>query len=329
MDVKELLKKNDSLRKLIKGIKIRKDFRRDAKDFCSNYMEAKCGVPQLEYNTLLIVHSLEKGLSSKELRPFGKKKVLELIRVMSKFPENYTQKPNTPYIMGISILKRWKDTFDENAWEQDEVYNKVDDFLSITSHYDIVDVGSFKYTKAEALKYYGFDFLDAIKTRHSVREFSKINIKEEDIQYCVKAAIAAPSACNRQMCKVYRIANPQKIAALSDVIMGLGGFEREGVNFFVFTYDIAAFSFYGERNQGYFNTGLFAMNFANALHFKGIGSCFLQWGNTSKEDEIIREKLNIPESERIVVVLAAGYYKDETMSPCSYRKTVDEVYRVL
>ena len=33
MDVKELLKKNDSLRKLIKGIKIRKDFRRDAKDF--------------------------------------------------------------------------------------------------------------------------------------------------------------------------------------------------------------------------------------------------------------------------------------------------------
>lgn len=329
MDIKELLKKNDSLRKLIKGIKIRKDFRRDAKDFCSNYMEAKCGVPQLEYNILLIVHSLEKGLSSKELRPFGKKKVLELIQVMGKFPEGYSQKPNTPYIMGVSILRRWKDTFDENAWEKDEAYNKVEHFLSITSHYDTVAVGSFKYTKAEASKYEGFDYLDAVKTRHSVREFSKINIKEEDIKYCIEAAIASPSACNRQMCKVYQISNPQKIAALSEVIMGLGGFEREGVNYFVFTYDIAAFSFYGERNQGYFNTGLFAMNFANALHFKGIGSCFLQWGNTAQEDEIIRAKLNIPESERIVVVLAAGYYTDETISPCSYRKTVDEVYKVL
>lgn len=329
MSIKELLKKNDTLRKYVKGIKIKKDFKRDARDFCDHYMEARSDVPQLEYNVLLIVHSLEKGLSSKSLRPFGKKKVEELIQVMKKFPQSYIDNPNTAYVMGISIIKKWKSTFDENKWEKDAVYAKVEDFLTAVPECDVVEVGSFKYTKELATKYAGFDYLDAVKTRHSVREFSHKVISNDDVKYCVEAAMASPSACNRQMCKVYQIDDPKKIATLAKVIMGLGGFEKEGVNYFVFTYDIAAFSFYGERNQGYFNTGLFAMNFANALHFKGIGSCFLQWGNTAQEDEMIRKELDIPKSERIVVVLAAGYYADETISPCSHRKTVDEVYQVI
>lgn len=85
--------------------KNKKDFKRDAKDFCGNYMEAKSEIPQLEYSILLIVHSLEKGLSSKKLRPFGNEKVKELIQVMNKFPINYIENPNTPFIMGVSILK--------------------------------------------------------------------------------------------------------------------------------------------------------------------------------------------------------------------------------
>ena len=65
MNLKEILKKNDRLRRFVKCVKIKKDFKRDAKDFCGNYMEAKSEITQLEYSILLIVHSLEKGLSSK------------------------------------------------------------------------------------------------------------------------------------------------------------------------------------------------------------------------------------------------------------------------
>lgn len=329
MSIKETLKKSDFVRKVVKGIKIKKDFRRDANDFCAHYMEARVDIPQLEYNTLMIVHSLEKGLCSKALRPFGKNKVVELIQVMERFPTVYTREPKTPYNSGVSILQKWKDAFDINDWEKDAAYRKVESFLKEERSSVSVNVGAFKYTKDEALKYDGFDYLDAIKTRHSVREFSHKKIIEEDVKYCIEAAIASPSACNRQMCKVYQIEDSDKISTLAEVIMGLGGFDKDGVNYFVFTYDIAAFSFYGERNQGYFNTGLFAMNFANALHFKGIGSCFLQWGNTAQEDEMVRKKLGISKSERIVVVLAAGYYADETISPCSCRKDVNEVYQIL
>lgn len=88
-------------------------------------------------------------------------------------------------------------------------------------------VGSFRYTSKEALKYNNIDYLNAIKSRHSVREFSDKKISKDDIKYCVEAAIASPSACNRQMCKVYQVSSHENIELLSNVIMGLGGFEKK------------------------------------------------------------------------------------------------------
>ena len=193
----------------------------------------------------------------------------------------------------------------------------------------LIDVGVMNYSKTTAEIFKGFNYTEAIKTRHSVRSFSNQKIKDEDIIDCLQASLHTPSACNRQMCKIYQIADKHKKEKLSDVIMGLSGFEKDGVTYFVFTYDISAFSFYGERNQGYFNTGLFAMNFVNALHFKGIGSCFLQWANNSKDDLYIRKVLGIPPNEKIVVILAAGYYQEECIIPKSYRKSVQEIFKVL
>ena len=180
MNLKEILKKNDRLRRFVKCVKIKKDFKRDAKDFCGNYMEAKSEIPQLEYSILLIVHSLEKGLSSKKLRPFGNEKVKELIQVMNKFPINYIENPNTPFIMGVSILKKWKQVFDENRWEENESYKNVKKFLKHLESYDMYPVGSFRYTSKEALKYNNIDYLNAIKSRHSVREFSDKKISKEE-----------------------------------------------------------------------------------------------------------------------------------------------------
>ena len=53
----------------------------------------------------------------------------------------------------------------------------------------------------------------------------------------------------------------------------------------------------GERNQGWFNAGLVAMNFVNALHSLGIGSCFVQFGNSNQEEKDLKKLLNINKSE--------------------------------
>ena len=131
------------------------------------------------------------------------------------------------------------------------------------------------------------------------------------------------------MCKVYQVKKQDVKELLNKTILGVGGFNREAMTYFVITYDIAAFDFFGERNQGYMNAGLVAMNFVNGLHFKGIGSCFMQWANKRSEDVKVRKALGLSDSEKIAIVLGAGYYKDTYIIPCSCRKSIDEVFKVV
>ena len=49
------------------------------------------------------------------------------------------------------------------------------------------------------------DLLEAIKSRRSVRGFSKIPVTEEQIQEIIEAGIWAPSACNRQGWRFIRL----------------------------------------------------------------------------------------------------------------------------
>ena len=68
------------------------------------------------------------------------------------------------------------------------------------------------------------------------------------------------------------------------------------------------------------------MNFVNGLHANGIGTCCLQWSNNHSSDLKIRNSLGLKESERIAVVVAAGYYKESNTIPCSIRRNIDEIY---
>lgn len=328
MNIKKNLKRITFLRKWVKRIKIKREFSRDAKDFCKHYMENETEICHLEYNMLLLVHSLEKGMCNKDLRPFGQQKCRELLHLIKKFP--LKDPTNTPYMMSISILSKWKNIFEQNNWEKGVIYQEVAAYLSQENlEKNSLDVGAFIYTKDMAETFKNLNYSDAIQTRHSIREFAHRRLEMEDIIYCAKAAIYTPSACNRQMCKIYMINNEHSKSILDNTIMGLGGFDKEWINYFVITYDIGAFSFYGERYQGFFNAGLLAMNFANAMHFKGIGSCFLQWANTGKEDVEVRLSLGIPNHEKIVVILAAGYYPEECIVPKSHRKEIGEFFKII
>ena len=121
-------------------------------------------------------------------------------------------------------------------------------------------------------------------------------------------ALKSPTACNRQMVKIYYVKSKEKKDYILKIGQGFSGFKYDGINIFVITFDINANYFVGERNQGWFNAGLVSMNFVNALHSLGIGSCFVQFGNTNKEEEKVKKILNIPSNERIAVLLSAGYY---------------------
>lgn len=326
MSIKDIIKNIDIINRLGKNINIKKEFRRDAKDFCENYMFSAKTYNHLEYQALLLIHSLEKGMCSEKIRPFGNDKVKELLLNLRSLEEIPNADKMTVFSMGVSILRKWIDCYSVNKWEENDTVHEARKFIEKHNSASTLDVGKITLTD------FGnniSDYLSFLQSRHSIRKYAARSLLEEDVEYCVKAALAAPSACNRQMCKIYHVDQGAKKKLLDDKIIGIGGFDTNYINYFIFTFDMAAFSFYGERNQGYFNVGLFSMNFANALHYKGIGSCFLQWSNNGKDDEFVRKELGISKSERIVVVLAAGYYPDKVDVPASHRKTIGEVYKKL
>lgn len=329
MKLVELLKSNSLLRRVVKRTKIKKEYYKDYKQFSKYYMDSSNGINQTEYRIIFIAHSIEKGMTHKNLRPFGEKKINDILNNLIIL-DNFNVTKSTAYSIGYNILIQWKNLYDINNWYKTNCYIKVTKYLENTKHNFVeCKVGSFVNTKDEYSKYYNFDYLDAIQTRHSVRDFKIKEINQKDLKYCIQSAIWSPSACNRQMCKIYYVKSNNKKKELSDAIMGLTGFNNESINLFLITYDISAFLFFGERNQGYFNAGLFAMNFVNALHFRGIGSCFLQWGNKHSQEKSIKKILGIPKNEKIVISIAAGYYKDNTLVPRSQRKKISEIYKEL
>lgn len=325
MKLYDMLKSNNYLRRIVKKIKIKKEYKYDVKLFSKYYNDSGIDyINAYEYKILLLVHSLEKGMCHTKLRLFGEEKVNDLIELLTKYLK-VQEDLSTTFKMGYNIIVKWISLYDENNWKDSNVYNKAIEFIS-TYKFDFEDinVGSVLYSKPDTKN---FDNISFLKSRHSVRCFKKEPINDSDVEIAIEAALLTPTACNRQMCKIYYISDENKKNILEKKIMGLSGFDKDTVNYFVVTFDIAAFSFYGERNQGYLNCGLVSTNFVNELHNLNIGSCFLQWGNTTKDEENIKKVLEIPDNERIGIIIGAGYYTDKSVVPCSQRKSVSEIYK--
>ena len=322
MQIKEILKKNKFLRSTVKRIKNYHEFLSDAKDFSDNYIEAAESNGDYRYRLMLYIHNLEKGMCRDNPRPFGKEKVKAIIRIISNGNEKDWK--TFEYQLAIAILKRWMEFFREKGWSVDK---NIAEFICGLKE-PVLQAGDEPFFKpAKELEYGGYS--NVIFGRRSVRDFEDSALDQDDLDYAIKCFIAAPTACNRQMCKLYRIMNPEYKELLSKAILGISGFNISTTNLFIITYDVAAFEFYGERNQGYLNVGLAAMNFVNGLHARGIGSCFMQWSNKRSEDLFIRRKLGLSSSERIGIILGAGYYRHETRIPRSTRKGKELIYSVL
>ena len=98
------------------------------------------------------------------------------------------------------------------------------------------------------------------------------------------------------------------------------------MNTFIITFDTNGLTDKGERNQEYFNAGLFYTNFVNALHSLGIGTCFIQFVNSVSDEEKLKNLNEIPSNEKIAVILYAGYYDEKSNFGVSPRKDFKEYF---
>ena len=278
------------------------------------------------YNILFRTHTLEKGLSHFNLRPFGRKKIQTIIALLKKQLDIEHYERLFSFINGINSLREYKRVYEDHKWTDKLEYKEVFNFLKKYDKIIEQKTGAYIMTKEELKKDYDIDYNKFIKSRHSTRNYKNMTLKIEDIKKAVNMAKYSASACNRQYIKVHYYPKGKMKQNVIDYSIGKGGLYLEGVNTFILTFDVNGLRGAGERNQGYFNAGLFSTNFVNALHSLGIGTCFIQFANSVKEEEKLKKLNEIPSNERIAVILYAGYYDDKSIFCVSPRKDFEEYF---
>ena len=205
-----------------------------------------------------------------------------------------------------------------------EEYRIVSDFLKKFKSIKVIKSGAYILNKNQIKNQYNINFKNFVKSRHSIRNFKKMSLKIEDIKEAIEMAKYTPSPCNRQYVKIHYYKGGKMKENIFKYSIGKTGFYIEGVNTFIITFDANGLNWPGERNQGYFNAGLFSMNLVNAFHSIGIGTCFIQFANTVEEEEKLKNINKIPSNERIAVILFAGYYDEKSIVTYSPRKEFND-----
>jgi nitroreductase len=294
--------------------------------YMSNNMGSKQDLNRLAYKIILHTHTLEKGLEHFELRPFGKRKVEMIINLLKAELKFENHEKDFSFINGINSLREYKKTYEEHKWTNEKEYKIVSEFLEKYEKIGEQRTGAYILTKEELRKDYNIDYKKFIKSRHSTRNYKDEVLKPEDIKEAIEMAKYSASSCNRQYIKVHYYPKGKMRQNVIDYSLGKGGLYMQGVNTFIITFDVNGLDGAGERNQGYFNAGLFATNLVNAFHSLGIGTCFIQFANPAKEEEKLKKLNDIPSRERIAVILYAGYYDEKSIFAVSPRKDFEEYF---
>ena len=156
--------------------------------------------------------------------------------------------------------------------------------------------------------------------RPDLEVFTDIDVSDEDIQKAYEIAKLTPTACNRQTCKVYVFKDNATKKQILENQLGGQGWAGNAPVMFVVTSDVSRFSGTYEHVQAYIDGGLFAMNFVWGLHLYHIASCFKMFVNEHKRMAEFHKLCDIPNNEVPIVLILAGYYKDEEiLCPMSHR----------
>ena len=171
MQFKEIIKRNPLIRRLGKKVNILRAYYHDVKDFNGYYNESAEVQNEFSYSIMLLVHSLEKGMCMKEIRPYGFQKVNKLKNFLRKTADVSAFE----YQLGVAVLEAWVRLFRENNWTDYQEYKDTEAFIA-DKHSELLAGRKLYEPNSTNFKSY-FDF---IASRHSVREFQEAEISEKD-----------------------------------------------------------------------------------------------------------------------------------------------------
>jgi nitroreductase len=251
-------------------------------------------------------HIIEKGLALPQPRfGFGKQKIEELIKVSYQYKSIYG---DTRLLESIKMTLQEYSVLNENLKNTDvDFHNKITSFIkesSFKSH-----GGTKNMTLQQINDATDINFKNFLESRTSVRDFSEIAVKIEEIENAISLARNAPSVCNRQSWKVHLYEDQEIKNKLLKLQNGNNGFTNSINKLLIITTDISKFTKL-EGNQIFVDGGLFAMNVLLSLHANKIASCCLNTCLPYVTEKEIKTIANISDSERLIMMIGIGKYKD-------------------
>lgn len=155
---------------------------------------------------------------------------------------------------------------------------------------------------------------EAIKSRRSVRAFTRKDVSEKEVERLIEAARWAPSAGNIQPWEFVVVTDAEIKRRLSIAASGQT-FIKEAPIVIVVCADEARSAWgYGSRGANLYclqDTAAATQNILLAAHALGLGAC---WIGAFREDEVKRV-LKVPRNLRPVAIVPVGHPAERPVAP--------------
>ena len=273
-------------------------------------------------------HRLEKGMTkSNQTIGRGSRAAHELIVSLKRYKLLGLNILNIQFQTGLSVLKKYFNTHGRKLPDLNKEFNSsLSDFIEENLE---LESGVVIHTKEALISTADIDFKSLSKARHSIRNFSPVDVPKQIIFDAIDIAKSAPSVCNRQGWKVWLIKKASVIETFKKVHNGFSDNSQNLKSLLVITFKKSAFSYPLERHQGYTDSGLFAMSLMHALTSKGIASCPLNANLTISGEKRFRKDAGIANEYGIVMFIAVGNYLRNNLCAVSNRDNVDDIVNLV
>ena len=141
---------------------------------------------------------------------------------------------------------------------------------------------------------------EAIRTRRSVREFTRDPVTDQELDRLLEAARWAPSGLNNQPWRFMKITDAELIEKLSMMTRYRGVVAGAGALIAVF---LDAGSMY-DRTKDLMSAGAAIQNILLEAQDMGLGSCWL--GEILTRSDSVKSELAVPDDLEFVALIALG-----------------------
>lgn len=281
---------------------------------------------KLRARIIMNAHVIEKGLSFKDVKlGFGKEKITILLKDLTYYYEKCRDNELAFFCLSIIgsylTFNKERGVVDDDLWKSYLTIKKsIGDY---GEKYDYLSGGSMATTRENIQSKSNMPYLDFVKSRHTIRNFTGENIDVNLINQALKIAEYTPSACNRQPWNNHVFLSKEKLIKILDFQTGARQFKHEISCAILVTSSYS--SFFGfECHQPYVNGGMYAMNLIFALHSLGLGTVPLNMGLPINKLKILKDLCDIKKEETPILLIGVGIISEKLNVAKSKRFSYNE-----